>query len=529
MDLVLSLVGSRLGKLMHNLVFCLLLLSQLVFYSCSERGDDKILKLALQTEPTTLDPAFSVDYSSGLIVSLIHSNLFRFDVNGTVVEDLVDGYSVDSSGTLYRLKIREAYFSNGRKVTAGDVVYSFRRLLSPETHSPRWWILKGIAGAREFHSGKSSDLPGLISRGDSVVVIKLERPIAHFSALLAMPSCGVVAREVVESQGENYGRHPCGSGPWLLRSWREGDELLLEPNPYFRGKSPDLEGIRFRVIPESMTRIAEFETGNLDLLEVPRAEIVRWKGKHSLVEREELRIVYIGLNNEQPPFSDRRVRRALNMAINTDAIIKYVLFGSAKRADGIVPSPLRGTFPHLKLYIYNPERARELLSEAGYPRGFKMQIWQRENPESARVLESIQGYLAEVGVDVEIVTREWSAFKEAVDRGTCDAFYLDWIADYPDCENFLYPLFHSSNFGGRGNRSHYSNTVVDSLLDLASMTIDSKTRYELYFQAEKIIYADAPWIFLWFPVRFIAVSGRVHNYREPVIFNGQRFLDVYLD
>jgi len=525
----LSLVGSRLGRLILNLILYLLLLLQLVFYSCSEKGNDNILSLALQTEPGTLDPAFSVDYTSGLIVSLIHSNLFRFDVDGVIVEDLVSGYSVDSSGTLYRLEIGEAYFSNGRKVTAGDVVYSFRRLLSPETHSPRWWVLKDVAGAREFHSGISSDLPGLICRGDSEVIIKLERPIAHFPALLAMPSCGVVAREVVESQGKNYGRYPCGSGPWLLRHWREGDELLLERNPYFKGKVPDVEGISFRVIPESMTRIAEFETGNLDLLEVPRAEIVRWKGKHPLVEREELRIVYIGLNNESSPFSDRRVRRALNMAIDIDAIIKYVLFGSAKRADGIVPSPLRGNYSTLEPYRYDPERARELLSKAGYPRGFKMQIWQRENPESGRVLESIQGYLAEVGIDVEIVTREWSAFKEAVDRGTCDAFYLDWFADYPDCENFLYPLFHSSNFGGRGNRSHYSNAVVDSLLDLASMTIDSKARRELYFQAEKIIYEDAPWIFLWFPVRFIAVSSRVHNYREPIIFNGQRFLDVYLD
>jgi ABC-type transport system substrate-binding protein len=155
-----------------------------------------------------------------------------------------------------------------------------------------------------------------------------------------------------------------------------------------------------------------------------------------------------------------------------------------------------------------------------------MEIWQRENPEGGRILESVQAYLGRVGVGVKLVTREWSAFKQAIERGTPDAFYLDWFADYPDAENFLSPLFHSSNRGGGGNRSGYVNGSVDSLLDEAALCADTAERWELYRRVEETVYGDAPWIFLWFPARYEIVSPRLQGYRIPVIFNGQRFLDV---
>lgn len=500
-----------------------------LFLSCSEEEKDHSVRLALQTEPTTLDPVYSVDYSSGLLSSLIHSNLLRFDVDGRIVGDLAVRWTVDSSGTIYRFVLSPASFSTGKRVSAYDVLYSFRRLLSPQTHSPRWWVLKQLLGARDFHSGTSSNLPGLRAEGDSVVVLELGKPLAHFPALLAMPACGIVNRDEVERLGRDYGRMPAGSGPWMLERWSEGDEIRLKRNPFYKGRPPRVEHLRFRIIPESMTRIAEYEAGNLDLLEIPRAELARWKSSNETVSAEELRIVYIGLNNSRPPFDDPRVRRALNEAIDVGSIIDHVLFGAARRAEGLVPPALRSGFEPPGSYRFDPSKAKMLLKQAGYPKGFKMQIWQRENPESGRVLESVQGYLARVGVKVEIVTREWGAFKQAVDNGVPDAFYLDWFADYPDAENFLFPLFHSSNIGGGGNRARYSNPAVDSLLELASACLDPSSRARAYFEAERIIYNDAPWIFLWFPLKFEAVSPRLKGYTIPLIFNGQRFLDVSLD
>ena len=492
---------------------------------CGQREERPILRLALETEPTTLDPAFAVDYSSGLVSSLIHSNLVRYDPEGRIVGDLSRSWNVSSDGSVYTFHLAGGAFSNGRAVSASDVVYTFRRLVDPSTGSPRWWVLRPVSGAVDVHGGAEGGGLGVEAVDDSTVRITLERPTAHFLSLVSMPAAGIVDAAEVSARGEDYGRAPCGNGPWMLSSWHGGDQLLLVRNPHFSGPRPVLEGISLRIIPEPMTRIAEFEVGNLDILEVPRSELERWRSAGArLLHEEELRIVYIGVNNEKPPFSDVRVRRALNHAVDVEAIIARVLFGAGRRARGVVPPGLRrGPAPDER-YPYDPERARTLLAEAGYRGGFEMELWQRENPEGGRILESIQAYLAEVGIRARIVTREWSAFKQAVEQGAADAFYLDWFADYPDPENFIDPLFHSANRGGGGNRTAYHNPAVDSLLTAAGLCRDAERRWELLAAAEETIYQDAPWIFLWFPVRYELVSPRLEGYRMPVIFNGQRFL-----
>jgi ABC-type transport system substrate-binding protein len=494
---------------------------------CSRTADDATVRLALQTEPTTLDPAYSVDFSSGRMASLIHSNLVAFDPDARVVPDLARSWEILDGGRRYVFHLGRARFSEGRPVTASDVVYSVRRLLDPETVSPRWWLLKPLKGAAAFHGGASWDGEAVQAIDDSTVVMRLEYPVAHFLGLLAMPAAGIVCREEIERLGTGYGRAPRGSGPWMLSAWREGDEILLVPNPGYSGRRTALAGLSFRVIPEQMTQIAEFEVGSLDVLEVPRAELEHWRAAGApLLWREELRVVYIGFNTTKPPFSDPRVRRALNMAVDVEKIIAHVLFGAGVRSRGVVPPSLRLTAEPAERYRYDPAGARALLAEAGYPGGFSMELWQRENPEAGRVLESVQGYLADVGVTAKLVTREWGAFKEAIDRGTPDAFFLDWLADYPDAENFLAPLFSSANIGGGGNRTGYRNARVDSLLDAAAACMDGAKRWELYRTAEEIVYGDAPWLFLWFPEKYEVVSPRLTGYRIPLIFNGQRFLDV---
>lgn len=508
-------------------LFSLLVCFGVLLQSCGAEPDDGYLKLALETEPTTADPAASVDYSSGLISSLVHSNLVRFRPDGELVGDLAEGWDISNNEMEYTFHLGDARFACGRPVGAEDVLYSFRRLLDPMRVSPRWWVLENIDGAPAFRHGDAPDINGISIQADSTIAIRLAEPAAHFLSLLAMPAAGIVCSRHAGLEGDRYGSEPCGSGPWRIEEWREGDALVLSRNPHFEGARPGIDGITIRIIPESMTRIAEFEVGNLDILEIPRSELELWRSAGPpLQSTEELRVVYIGLNNTRPPFDDRRVRQALNMAVDVEAIIVHVLFGAAVEARGCVPSELRGSAAPGDLYPFDPEGARELLAEAGYEGGLEIEVWQRENPEGGRVLESVQAYLADVGVRARIVTREWGAFKQAVDMGTPDAFFLDWFADYPDAENFLAPLFHSRNRGGGGNRTGYSNQAVDSLMDAAALVGEAGQRWAIYRRAEEIVYADAPWLFLWFPVRYEIVSPRLKGYRMPVIFNGQRFLDV---
>jgi peptide/nickel transport system substrate-binding protein/oligopeptide transport system substrate-binding protein len=155
-----------------------------------------------------------------------------------------------------------------------------------------------------------------------------------------------------------------------------------------------------------------------------------------------------------------------------------------------------------------------------------MEIWLRESPQGNRILEAVQGYLAQVGVEVTLVRREWSAFKEAVSNGRVDAFLLDWFGDYADAENFLYPLFHSDNVGGGGNRTFFRDEAVDSLVEAASRAGDDERAHELYARTDSLVYARAPWIYLYFPKTFHVVSKRVSGYRMPALYLGADFSGV---
>jgi peptide/nickel transport system substrate-binding protein/oligopeptide transport system substrate-binding protein len=275
--------------------------------------------------------------------------------------------------------------------------------------------------------------------------------------------------------------------------------------------------------------VAEFETGSLDVLKIPSAELKRFlsdkRYKDHIQDLAEHRVLYIGLNNGREPLSDVRVRRAINLAVDVDQIIGVLAAGQGIPAGGSIPPGLGG-YVDREPYGHDPERARELLREAGYGDGFTMEIWQRDSPEGNRILEAVQGYLLQVGITVKLVKREWSAFKEAVSQGRVDAFFLDWYADYPDAENFLYPLFHSDNKGGGGNRVFYDNADVDSLIELAGRTIDDDECERLYARVDSLIHDEAPWLYLYFPKVFHAVSPDVTGYRLPSLYLGADFSSV---
>ncbi len=492
---------------------------------CSQgTKQDDILTIALETSPNKLDPAFVVDVAEGQVCSMIFQGLVRFSPAGEVVPDAAAGWRLENDGRRYVFELdRGARFSNGNRVTSSDVVRSFERVLSPESRSPRRWVLLRIAGAEDFSEGRAQRVEGLHAPNDSTVVIELATAFRPFIQLLAMPAAYIVPSEAV-AEGGGFAAHPIGSGRWVLAQWERGDFLLLEPNPYFPDERPLLSAVRFRIIPETFTRIADFEAGSLDMLKIPLAELTRFLDDPSLQSRiqskPELRVFYIGLNTTRGPLQDVRVRKALNMAVDVDQLIKVLTRGHATRATGAIP-PSLGGFAARDSYPYDPARARELVAEAGYPEGFAMEIWLRESPEGNRVVEAVQGYLRQIGVDVRLVKREWSAFKEAVALGRVDAFFLDWYADYPDAENFLYPLFHSSNVGGGGNRAFFRDARIDRMIEEAQRVPDAAVGEQLYATVDSLVYDAAPWIYLYFPTTFVVVSPRVHGYVLPVLYLGE--------
>ncbi len=451
-------------------------------------------------DPRSLDPALSTDVPTGEMVTLLFDGLTQFDLH------LRPGVS----------------FHDGRPLVAADVKRSFLRVLNPQTRGGRVWPLLPIAGASDFADGRARDVRGIEVLGDSAVAFTLTEALAVFPKFLAMPVASVAPSAVPA----DFGQRPVGTGPWRFVAWEHDDYLRFARNPSYWGGAPLSESLTVRIIPEPLTRAAEFLAGRLSVAEIPFGETVKWEQEHPawLKRKPALRDVYVALNNRRGPLRDANVRRAINQAVNVPEILRTVWNKRGVAAAGSIPPALGGSDAGRPPYAYDTAAARRLLRTAGYADGFAVQLWRSgTNVELGRVAQAIQAQLAAVGIRVEIVSRDASSMREAVRKGDTDMAMLDWWADYPDADNFLYPLFHSASFGPGGNYSFYSDPVTDSLILVARRTVDQLSREALYRRIETRVFEAAPWIYLWFPVDLWAEHPSIEGWDVPVIFNGQRW------
>ena len=419
-----------------------------------------------------------------------------------------------------------------RRITAQDFKYSFERVLTPGTKAPLTWVLDRLEGAADFVSGKAGGVSGIRIVNDHTLVLKLQKPFGPFLSLLAMTAAYVVPREEVERLGQDFGTHPIGSGPYVLSEWKHGQHLVLAAQDDYFEARPRLNGIYYRIIPEDLTAVLEFDTGRLDALLIPSSEYARYTSdpawRDLVYGKPGLNSYYLGLNCAHPPFDDVRVRRAVNMAVDRQHILNTVFEKRGVLATGPVPPALwKNGIPPLKreTYGFDPVRAKELIGEAGAA-GKTIKIYITTDPEVLDIVEVIQSYLAKVGINVEIVQLDWSAFKQAVNEGKADAFWLSWWADYPDPENFLFPLFHSANAGSSGNRTRCFDPELDRLIETAQQTMDERLRYRLYRQAENRIINDAPWLFMWHRADYFVIQPWVKDFKIYPLYSIDKRVDV---
>ncbi len=499
--------------------FAVLLVAALVaLLGCSQaeqrarRNDGPLtFRFRIPGDPPGLDPIHSADLVSQSVVNNLFDPLLRFDpASGELVPALASRWSVSADGLSFRFVLRpDARFHNGRTVVARDVVYSFTRLLDPASASPRPWILAPVAGAEEFRSGTAKTVEGLRAEGDSAVVIRLREPYAPFLAQLTMTAASIVPREEVERGGADmFAQAPVGSGPFRFLRWQHDSRITLER---IAGKAetdsgPAIKKLEFEVVPNISVAYEKYRAGELDLLDqLPPGYVglVRKRTPEQLHLWPGLSVRYMGFNLIREPFKDnRKLRQALNYAVNKDAIVRVLGEGVDVISVGAVPPGLPGHNPALSGYRYDQQLARDLLAQAGYPGGVglpELTLLYNNDPTDRRVAVFVQACLGEIGVRLKLKSLEWAAFLAAVRAGEAAIFRGSWVGDFPDAHNFLYTLFHSSNWGDAGNYSRFSNAGVDSLLDLAVRVVDPPARALLYRQVESIISKEAPWIFLYHP------------------------------
>ena len=375
-------------------------------------------RIPLASEPSSLDPAFITDIYSVNVAMNLYDGLVEFDKELNVVPAIARIWKISRDHRTYTFSLRKGVrFHNGREVTSDDFIFSFGRILSPDTKSPVASLFLNIQGAKEFHHGKSPSVSGLRAPDQYTLQIQLEEPFAPFLSILAMANAKVVPKEEIDPL---FGRRPIGTGPFGFSSWAASKEIVLTANQRYYAGRPFLNALSFRIYPniEWEKIFDDFEKGLLEQSIIPSAkydQIVsdgRYLEHYSLISKPTLNLVYVGMNVNMTPFNDHRVRQAISYAVNTEAIVRDITKRGSIPAKGILPPGIAGFDPHFDGYGYDPQRAKKLLEEAGYPQGRgipPIEIWTVSKAESVKKeLVEYQSYLAEIGIKlVPRVAKSW--------------------------------------------------------------------------------------------------------------------------
>jgi len=404
-------------------------------------------------------------------------------------------------------------------------------VLTPSVRSKGAEYYRELVGAPEFIAGKAARVAGIETPDPYTVIFRLTNPDPIFIHKLAMPFASAVPREVAERWGEDFSRHVVGSGPFKLQEWISGQRLVLIKNPiYFVKGEPRLDAIVELSGVNDELEWMKFEAGELDVSTIPPAEfpyVMKTPALKALtIHNVTVTTNYLGMNCEMPPFTDVRVRRAFNYAIDKHKLLA-LLNGRGVVARGVLPPNMPGYNPELTGYPYDPEKARRLLEEAGVGSNLQPELWTRSDQTVLMMAQSIQQDLALVGIRLVIKPIAWGPLLEAIRQPkTVELFFLAWEADFPDPENFLEVLLSREQWGSN-NDTFYYDPAVDALLARAAPIADLKERYALYRKAEEIVVADAPWVFLYHPVTYVICQPWVHDYTlNPM--RPSRFEQVWL-
>ncbi len=491
------------------------------------------LRLASQNDIRTLDTAIGYDTPSWRFERLIHECLLTYgegaDLQPAVARELPEV----TAGRRFTFHLRhDVRFHHGRLVAAADFKYAIERLLDKRTKSPAAKLYSGLRGAQDYTAGRATEVTGLQCPDSHTLIVELDEPDMAFLNVLAMPFAAPLPREVVERYTDartglsTWPEHSVGCGPYRLTTWVRGQRIRVERfRGYWRTDVGYLDAVEQRFgIPEFMA-LMMFERGEIDLGTIPLPDFPRVMSDPRLracvQSAPDNAIYYCSMNTELAPFGDRRVRQAFNYAIDKDRLAR-VLNGVCQPATGVLPPGMPGFNPDLRGYPHDPARARRLLAEAGYPDGLAVELATRSRPSEKPIAEALQEDLRHVGVKATLNPIAFPQWLDLSSRRGKMAFTINaWFQDYPDPSNFLDILLNGERIteSNCNNRAFYNNPEVNRLLAAARGETDVARRMALYQQAEARIVDDAPWIFCYWPTRFVLVQPWVHGFRLHPVTN----------
>lgn len=488
----------------------------------------------------TLDPAFAGSRSPIWMTAQVYNGLVAQDSTFHPQPMIAKRWKISSDGLEYRFFLRNdvAYHrhpcfgaDSTRKVVAADFVYSFTRVCDPAVAAKGAWIFNSkVAGLEAFRNGEVDHIAGFEAPDDTTLIIRLERPFPPFLGLLATPYGYVVPHEAVAFYGEDFGRNPVGTGPFTCFRWEQGQHLILHKNPhYFESDEqgtqlPYLDAVSVRFIPSRLTAFVEFTQGNLDFIgdldASYRDEVLTRDGqvkpayanRYQFLFAPQLNTEYLGIQIDTTldfvadhPLRKVALRRALNYAVDRPKLVRYLLNGMGYPAEsGFVPKGLPSHDPEaVPGFTYDPEKARQLLAEAGYPNGEglpKLTLYSTD--KYAAISEFIQKSFENIGVQLDIQNLQGGALRGQVYGVKLNFWRASWIADYPDGENYL-SLFYTENQAPDGpNTTHFSSPEFDRLYREALSVPNDSARHLIYQQMDRLMLEQAPIIPLYYDRSF---------------------------
>ena len=483
----------------------------------------------------SLDPHMTRKEQDLLVASNIFRSLYQWNVKeNRPMGELAKVTSISKDGLTYLYKLNSnILFHNGRKMVSDDIIWSWQRMLSMNPVSPNAGNIEIIEGAKSFKAGEAKNISGLKIINDNEFSITLTDRVDP-GYYFYHPGTAIVPREAVEAAGDKFGLAPVGSGPFKFGEWVSGSHVTLyKADGYYEKGKPYLDELNFRIMQEGSARDIAFRSGELDSILIEAAQYPQYANdpdlSKNLVEVAEMFTRLINLNPKYKPLSDRRVRQAISLAIDENAINSRFLRGKAVNPVGWLPPTSEGFDPNAKGFGYDVEKARKLMAEAGYADGFTLEVLGTDNESyGVGVVEVLGQYLDDINIKVTTQQLEGGIL---YDRLIADDYQgLIWsFGSGPDPLKAL-NRWHSKTANTSGNYVHYSNPKYDELLDKAAKTTDQPARVELLRRADRIFQDDASvWIFNYNKA-VLATQSWVHGMQGVAIeIMYQDFADIWID
>jgi oligopeptide transport system substrate-binding protein len=526
------------------LLCCAVLLVLSACHTGNSSSHKTVFNINLDEGLTSLDPAFCRNQNTTWMDNQLYNGLVQIDDSLKIQPCLAKNWEISPDGLIYTFHLRnDVYFHDdplftngaGRKAVAADFVYSFGRLIDPKVASSGSWIF----------SDKIQDKQSFIALNDTTFQIRLKQPFPPLLSLLTAQYADVVPHEVVDFFGKDFRSHPVGTGPFRFKYWKEGEVMVFLKNDKYWEKDkdgstlPHLDAIRATFIGDKQTAFMEFVTGKIDFLNdidgSYRDDILtksgkitqKYKGKFILNSAPYLNTMYLGMlvDSSLPivkhsPLKILKIRQAINYSIDKQKMIKYLRNSLATAGNaGFIPAGMPGfDAQKVKGYTYNPQKARQLLAEAGFPNGKNLpEILLTTTVGYRDLIEYVQGQLEQIGIKTRVEITQGASLRELVSKNGVNFFYGSWLADYPDAENFLAVFYSKNKIPWGPNYTGFNNKHFDALFEQVYHEPNAEKRYALYQQMDNLVMEQSPVVILYYDKLVNLYQSNITGYSKNAL------------